>query len=137
MMEELVSGELLEVVVDPLVLLAEAASVLVIVIGVVLSFGRFVVSAIRTPQGGEGFVAIRLEIGRYLTLGLEFLLAADIMRTAVRPSWEEIGQLAAIAGIRTALAFFLEREMRLEQEELARRARERDAAGVGDESRDG
>lgn len=47
----------------------------------------------------------------WLMLGLEFALAADIADTAVAPSWTEIGQLAAIAAIRTLLNFFLERDV--------------------------
>lgn len=54
---------------------------------------------------------LRLRFGRWLALSLEFLLAADILRTAVAPSWREIGQLAAIAAIRTALNFFIQREI--------------------------
>lgn len=54
---------------------------------------------------------VRLRLGRWLALALEFLLAADILRTAVAPSWSEIGQLAAIAAIRTALNYFLQREI--------------------------
>ena len=53
---------------------------------------------------------VRLRLGRWLALALEFLLA-DILRTAVAPSWSEIGQLAAIATIRTALNFFLQMEI--------------------------
>jgi uncharacterized membrane protein len=44
-------------------------------------------------------------------LGLEFELAADIVRTAIAPSWTEIGQLGAIAVIRTFLNYFLERDV--------------------------
>ncbi|MDZ4306855.1 DUF1622 domain-containing protein [Allopontixanthobacter sp.] len=54
---------------------------------------------------------IRLRLGRWLALALELLLGADILRTAVAPSWSEIGQLAAIATIRTALNYFLQREI--------------------------
>lgn len=54
---------------------------------------------------------VRLRLGRWLALALEFLLAADILRTAVAPSWSEIGQLAAIAAIRTALNYFLQLEI--------------------------
>lgn len=53
----------------------------------------------------------RLRLARSLALALEFLLAADIMRTAVAPTWHEIGQLAAIAALRTALNFFIQREI--------------------------
>ncbi|EYB67605.1 hypothetical protein DEIPH_ctg033orf0004 [Deinococcus phoenicis] len=56
--------------------------------------------------------AIRLRLGRWLSVVLEFLLAADILRTAVAPNWNDIGKLAAIAGIRTALNYFLQREVR-------------------------
>lgn len=56
-------------------------------------------------------VALRLAFGRWLGVALEFALAADVLRTAVAPSWREIGQLAAIAALRTALNFTLEREV--------------------------
>ena len=54
---------------------------------------------------------VRLGLGRWLALGLDFALAADILRTAIAPTWHDIGQLSAIAALRTALNFFLEREI--------------------------
>jgi uncharacterized membrane protein len=45
-------------------------------------------------------------------LALEFLLAADILRTAISPTWTDIGQLAAIAGIRTFLNYSLAHDLR-------------------------
>jgi uncharacterized membrane protein len=54
---------------------------------------------------------VRLRLGRWLALALEFELAADILRTAVAPPWNEIGQLAAIIVLRTALNYFLQREI--------------------------
>ncbi len=47
----------------------------------------------------------------WIVLALEFALAADIVRTAIAPTWDDIGHLAAIAVIRTALNYFLERDM--------------------------
>jgi uncharacterized membrane protein len=61
--------------------------------------------------GGEVRDQIRLGLGRWLALGLEFELAADILRTAVAPTWNEIGQLAAIVVLRTLLNFFLQKEI--------------------------
>ncbi len=61
----------------------------------------------RLPAGDE---AVRLRLGKWLALALEFALASDIVRTAVAPSWDEIGKLAAIMALRTALNYFLERE---------------------------
>jgi uncharacterized membrane protein len=46
-----------------------------------------------------------------LILGLEYELAADVIRSAISPTWNEIGQLAAIAVIRTFLNYFLERDV--------------------------
>jgi uncharacterized membrane protein len=54
---------------------------------------------------------IRLQLGRWLALALEFELAADILRTAVAPTWNEIGQLAAIVILRTVLNYFLQKEI--------------------------
>ncbi len=54
---------------------------------------------------------LRLQLGRWLAIALEFLLAADILLTAIAPTWEDIGKLGAIALIRTALNYFLEREI--------------------------
>ncbi|MEH1900237.1 MAG: DUF1622 domain-containing protein [Nostoc sp.] len=55
---------------------------------------------------------IRLQLGVVLALALEFLLAADIVGTAISPSWDAVAKLAAITGIRTFLNFFLQREVR-------------------------
>jgi len=55
--------------------------------------------------------ALWLRFGVWLLLGLEFELAADVVRTAVSPTWQDLGQLAAIAGIRTFLNFFLEHDL--------------------------
>jgi uncharacterized membrane protein len=54
---------------------------------------------------------VRLNLGAWLALALEFELAADILRTAIAPTWNEIGQLAAIIVLRTMLNYFLQREI--------------------------
>jgi uncharacterized membrane protein len=53
-----------------------------------------------------------LRFAAWIALSLEFALAADIARTAVAPSWTDIGHLAAIATIRTGLNLFLERDLK-------------------------
>lgn len=57
----------------------------------------------------------RLAFSRYLVLALEFMLAADLVATAVRPTWNDLGILAIVALIRTTLNFFLQREMKEEE----------------------
>jgi uncharacterized membrane protein len=56
---------------------------------------------------------IRIKFGSSVAVALELLLGADVIATAVAPTWDEIGKLAAIATIRTALNFFLERDLKL------------------------
>jgi len=55
--------------------------------------------------------AMFVGFGVWLLLGLQFALAADIVRSLISPTWNEIGQLAAIAAIRTVLNFFLEKDL--------------------------
>jgi uncharacterized membrane protein len=65
-----------------------------------------------------------LQYSRWLIYGLTFQLAADIIGTAIAPTWNEIGQLGVIAVIRTFLNFFLERDIS-ETRERDIRAKER------------
>lgn len=58
------------------------------------------------------FASARITLTQWLVLALEFQLAADVLETAIAPEWSKIGQLAAIATIRTALNYFLTREGR-------------------------
>lgn len=55
---------------------------------------------------------VRLRFGQWLSLAIEFELAADILRTTIAPSWDEIGKLAAIVVLRTVLNYFLQTEIR-------------------------
>ena len=71
-----------------------------------------------TRSGNVHFTETRFTLARYLALALEFQLASDILETAISPSWQRIGQLAAIATIRTALNYFLTRELAGERREV-------------------
>ena len=55
---------------------------------------------------------IRVQFGSSVAVSLELLLGADVLATAVAPSWNDIGKLAAIAVLRTALNYFLEKELK-------------------------
>lgn len=55
-------------------------------------------------------MTLRLALGGWLAIALEFLLAADIVLTAIAPTWDDIGKLGAVAFIRTALNYFLQKE---------------------------
>jgi len=62
-----------------------------------------------TTAGQRKEVWLRLAV--WLLLGLEFELAADVVRTVVAPTWDELGRLGAIAVIRTFLSYFLEKDL--------------------------
>lgn len=106
--------------VDWVVLITEVIGALVIAIGVAVAV-VMLVRALSHQVTSHRFVRTRLALGSFLVLGLEFQLAADIMKTAVAPSFTDIGQLAAIAGIRTLLNYFLTREIATERAELEAR----------------
>jgi len=61
--------------------------------------------------------ALWLRFARWLVAGLTFQLAADLVHTAIAPTWDDIGKLAAIAVIRTFLNYFLERDLKELQEQ--------------------
>jgi uncharacterized membrane protein len=110
---EILPEESLRSAVDVMVRLVEAAGAVVIFIGALIAVAGFVRALPR--RNPNVFVPVRLTLGRFLALGLEFQLASDILRTAIAPSFDQIGKLAAIAAIRTALNFFLAREVAEEQ----------------------
>ncbi|MER7600230.1 DUF1622 domain-containing protein [Streptomyces hydrogenans] len=115
---ELVTGAAVRELIGWVVHLIEAGGALIIFVGAVWAFARFAMTGLRRRSLIGEFNEIRLGLGRFLVLGLEFQLAGDVLRTAVAPSFTEIGQLAAIAAIRTILNFFLTREIAQERAEI-------------------
>ncbi len=92
-------------------LLLEAMVVLLVLIGAIETLylmGRYLLAS-DVRQGMRRGMWMRF--ARWLVVALEFALGADIIRTAIAPTWTEIGQLAAIAAIRTGLGLFLERDI--------------------------
>ena len=119
--------ELLVEALGVLIPVVEACGAAVIVVGALWAFLRFVAVGLRRRDAGA-FVPVRLSLGRFLALGLEFQLASDVLRTAVAPSFEELGQLAVVAAIRTALNYFLAKEIAEERRQIAE---EEERAGTG------
>lgn len=97
----------------------EVLSVLTIVVGAMDALMRLA-PALHIRKGSHGARrSAWLSLARWLLLGLEFMLAADIVRTAISPNWNDIGQLGAIAIIRTFLNYFLERDLEAASRETA------------------
>ena len=100
-------------------LFLEAIAIFIIGIAAVQKLLRLV-KTLEVVKHQQNWELIRLDLGLSLALSLEFLLAADIVGTAVSPSWDGILQLGAITGIRTFLNFFLEKEVSQLEDKIRR-----------------
>lgn len=89
----------------------EVTAAIIIAIAVVEAAIRAAWVFVKRDLQPEAKENLRLHLARWLAVSLEFELAADILRTAIAPTWDEIGKLAAIAAIRTLLNYFLEKEI--------------------------
>ena len=92
--------------------LADLFGTLIIAAATIEAAIRSAIAFLRFGQDHQGIQAIRWRFGRWLSLALDFLIASDILRTGVSPSWTAIGQLAAIVAIRIAITVSLTRETR-------------------------
>lgn len=91
---------------------ADLLGVLVLAAGILLSFGLFARELIRRTLFPDAYQALRRSLGRAILLGLEILVAADIIRTvAIEPTFDSVIVLSGIVLIRTFLSFSLEVEL--------------------------
>ena len=103
--------ETFQTVASTIAILIEMIAVAVVACGAGAAFLRLLTLASRSDWHPGSRKAIWRDFGVWLVLGLEFELAADIVRSVVTPTWLELGQLAAIAVIRTFLNYFLEKDL--------------------------
>ncbi|MDQ3870521.1 MAG: DUF1622 domain-containing protein [Chloroflexota bacterium] len=90
----------------------DGVGVLVIVLGLLLATGLFAVRQARRDQQEVTYRVFRQQVGKAILLGLEFLVAGDIIRTvAVAPSFQGVGVLAVVVAVRTFLSFTLDVEL--------------------------
>jgi uncharacterized membrane protein len=90
------------------------ASMGILILGSAQTVILFLGNELRRLNGGyslETIASLRMKLGQYLLLGLELLIASDIIETIVNPGLNEIAQVGAIVLIRTVLSFFLDREI--------------------------
>lgn len=90
-------------------LFLETLVVLAIVGGAIEALYHIGVYAVTTPKLGTARRAIWLTFASWILFALELALGADIIRTAIAPTWDDVGKLAVIATVRTALGYFLEK----------------------------
>jgi uncharacterized membrane protein len=103
--------EWLTVITENAVIIIDAMALVLIVVGTVEAFFAGLRIMLSSATDGHRQRDVWLRLARWLVAGLTFQLAADVIETAVAPSWDDIGKLGAIAVIRTFLNFFLERDL--------------------------
>lgn len=92
--------------------LFEAVGIGIVALGAIVAVGMFIQEGLSATGWETGFKNLRARFGRSILLGLEFLVAADIIGTvALTPTFSNLGVLAIIVLIRTFLSFSLEIEI--------------------------
>ncbi len=98
--------------VDVISKVIDGAGVLVVVIGLLVATGVFVLAERSSRRRPLAYRLYRQQVGKAILLGLEFLVAADIIRTvAVAPTFRGVGVLAIVVAVRTFLSFTLDVEL--------------------------
>src|SRR5215213_10517700 len=120
--------EYLVTVVGYLRLVVEAIGAAVVGFGVFATTYRYVLTLVGLREYSNN--EIRLYLGRYLALGLEFQVGADILFTAVAPTLDDVILLGAIATIRTVLNYFLSQELAREHQEVTATPRTTEQRGT-------
>ncbi len=86
--------------------------VLVILWGAFEALYLFICHCQKSSSKTSSIDLIRLKFGRTIILGLEFIVAADVIETTAAPDYYSVGILASLVGIRTLLTFFMNRELK-------------------------
>ncbi len=112
--------EILREFASHIALAAELVCVLCIAVGSAIALVRVILTLVRGQAADtEARQVIFVGFAGWIILALEFALGADIVRTAIAPTWEQIGQLAAIAAIRTGLNYFLNKDVEERREQAS------------------
>ncbi len=86
---------------------------LITIWGIILSLLEFLKKEfLRKEDCIKANESIRIKLGSYLVLALEFFIAGDIVKTIITPTWESLGILGAIVVIRTILSYFLTKDIK-------------------------
>jgi uncharacterized membrane protein len=104
-------NEVVNVVIGFGVLFVEACGALVVLLGVIRTVVQYILVFLG-QRSSNSVTRLRMRLGQSMVMGLEFQVAADILKTALSPTWNEILLLAALIGLRTVLNYLLEHELR-------------------------
>lgn len=101
-------------ILETLAFITGCVSMVVVLYGTLVSFLSFLKNEIMRISGKFSYQRIRVlraDLGTYLLFGLEILIASDVLKTIIEPSFMELGILAGIVVLRTVLSVFLNREI--------------------------
>ncbi len=106
--------EIIHKILEAVILTVSGLGTLVVIWGVLQAIVSFFAMKIATEKKDPVSESehIRQRLGAHLLLGLEIFIAADIISSAVSPSWEKVGILVSIVGVRTVLSYFLRMELK-------------------------
>ena len=110
-------GHAIKILSEYVAYMAEALAALIIAFGALKAIWMYFRHAVIPKAGVRKACMCRIQLGNSLSLALEFLVGADILKTAIAPTWGEIGQLASIIAIRTVVNFFLMWELKQTEKE--------------------
>jgi uncharacterized membrane protein len=106
--------EIMQRILQAVILVVSIAGAAIVIWGIIESVFAFIVMKVArartdTIQESE---TIRQRLGAHLLLGLEIFIAADIISSVASPTWDRVGILASIVGVRTVLSYFLRMEVK-------------------------
>ncbi len=100
---------------DILATIMSVTSLLIVTYGALIATLMFIRNELNRFSGSyspKNIRRLRSVFGTYLLLGLEFLIASDILKTVLEPTYQELIVLAGVVVIRTVLSVFLNKELK-------------------------
>jgi uncharacterized membrane protein len=99
-------------------MISQFLAIFVILVGIFKALWIFVRDLFTAAKSLESISESKMEIGHAFSLGLAFLIGASILQSVLAPTWDDIGKLTAIIGIRTLLNYFLVKELQVHGKRL-------------------
>ncbi|MGC9347618.1 MAG: DUF1622 domain-containing protein [Anaerolineae bacterium] len=110
MIDLLQTQDTLQAILSYVIIIVEVFGALVVIVGVIRAVVDWLHHVVLDYDTHE-ITALRVKLGKSMVMALEFQVAADILKTGLSPTWQDILRLVAIIAVRTVLNYLLEREL--------------------------
>lgn len=100
----------------------DAVAILMVAVGAFRALIGILLISMRRRAPDAQVRSIFIDFARWLVAALTFQLGSDIVGTTIAPTWDELGRLASVAGIRTFLTYFLDRDLEKAREQAQAQA---------------